>query len=156
MKKFTTYNVTPKDIEKKWYLIDAAGQKLGKVAARAAIILRGKDKPIYTPYLDTGDNVVIINVDKIVMSGNKGEDKLYYNHSGFPGGLKIVNYNELFGKNPIKPLEHAIKGMLPKGPLGRQMLRNLKVYRGADHPHMGQHPKVLDVASMNSKNVKRS
>ncbi len=144
MKKFTTYNVTPKDIEKKWYLIDAAGQKLGKVAARAAIILRGKDKPIYTPYLDTGDNVVIINVDKIVMSGNKGEDKLYYNHSGFPGGLKIVNYNELFDKNPIKPLEHAIKGMLPKGPLGREFFKNLRVYKDDQYKQVSQKPVVVE------------
>ena len=144
MKKFTTYNVTPKDIEKKWYLIDAAGQKLGKVAARAAIILRGKDKPIYTPYLDTGDNVVIINVDKIVMSGNKGEDKLYYNHSGFPGGLKIVNYNELFEKNPVKPLEHAIKGMLPKGPLGRELFKNLRVYNDDQYKQVSQKPVVVE------------
>ncbi len=144
MKKYTTYNVTPKDIEKKWYLIDAAGQKLGKVAARAAIILRGKDQPLYTPYLDTGNNVVIINVDKIVVTSNKGEDKLYYNHSGFPGGLKIVNYNKLFEKNPIKPLEHAIKGMLPKGPLGRDLFRNLRIYKDDQYAQVGQKPEKVE------------
>ena len=143
MKKFNTYNVTPKDIEKKWYIIDAAGQKLGKVAVKAANILRGKNKPIYTPYLDTGDNVVIINTDKIVVTGNKGDDKMYYHHSGYPGGLKSINYDKLIQKHPMKPLELAIKGMLPKGPLGRKLFKNMRIYRDDKYQQVSQKQKRL-------------
>jgi len=105
MKKYLTYNVKPKDVEKKWFIIDAAGQTLGKVAAKAAIILRGKNKPIYTPYLDTGDNVIVINSEKIVVTGNKGDGKIYYTHSGYLGSLKTATFNVLQGKFPTRPLE---------------------------------------------------
>ena len=144
MKKFNTYNVTPKDIEKKWYIIDAAGQKLGKVAVKAANILRGKNKPIYTPYLDTGDNVVIINTDKIVVTGNKGDDKMYYHHSGYPGGLKSINYDKLIQKHPMKPLDLAIKGMLATGPLGRKLFKNMRIYRDDKYQQVSQKPILVE------------
>ncbi len=142
--KYKTYNVTPKDIKKKWYLIDAKDQILGKVAAKASYILRGKHKTIYTPYLDTGDNVVIINADKIKVSGKKLSDKVYYSHSGYPGGLKKIVLGKLMEKNPIKPLELAIKGMLPKGPLGRKLFRNLKIYTGAEYNQLSQKPILVE------------
>lgn len=142
--KYKTYNVTPKDIKKKWYLIDANNQILGKVAAKAAYILRGKHTPFYTPYLDTGDNVIIINADKIKVSGKKLSDKIYYNHSGYPGGLKTINLGKLLEKNPAKPLELAIKGMLPKGPLGRKLFGNLRIYIGPNHEQVSQKPIVIE------------
>ena len=142
--KYKTYNVTPKDIQKKWYLIDAKDQILGKVAAKASYILRGKHKAIYTPYLDTGDNVVIINADKIKVTGKKLSDKVYYSHSGYPGGLKTITLGKLMQKNPIKPLELAIKGMLPKGPLGRELFRNLRIYIGTEYAQVSQNPIVVD------------
>jgi len=128
-KKYVTYNVTTKDISKKWFIIDASGKSLGKVAAKAAYILRGKHKPIYTPYMDTGDNVIIINAEKAIMTGNKFTDKIYYHHSGFVGGIKSITYDKLIAKKPTDPMEIAIKGMLPKGPLGRKIFRNLRVYK---------------------------
>jgi len=128
-KKYTTYNVRKKDITKRWFIIDATDKPLGKVAAKAAYILRGKHKPIYTPYIDTGDNVIIINAEKALMTGNKFTDKIYYHHSGFVGGIKSITYNKLISKKPTDPMEIAIKGMLPKGPLGRKIFRNLRVYK---------------------------
>ncbi|HOE99778.1 MAG TPA: 50S ribosomal protein L13 [Spirochaetota bacterium] len=145
MKKYLTYNVKPKDVEKKWFIIDAAGQTLGKVAVKAAMILRGKNKPIYTPYLDTGDNVIIINSEKIVVTGNKGEGKMYYTHSGYLGSLKANSFNVLQGKFPTRPLELAIKGMLPKGPLGRKLFRNLRVYKDDKHGQISQKPEPVQV-----------
>jgi len=142
--KYKTYNVTPKDVNKKWYLIDAKDQILGKVAVKASYILRGKHKTIYTPYLDTGDNVVIINADKIKISGNKLEDKIYYSHSGYPGGLKKITLGKLLEKNPLKPLELAIKGMLPKGPLGRKLFNNLRIYTGSEYEQKSQNPIIVE------------
>jgi len=122
--KSKTYNVTPKDINKKWYLIDAKGKTLGKVAVKAAYILRGKHQPLYTTNLDTGDNVIIINANQVKMTGRKYNDKMYYNYSGYPSGLKSINYAKLVAKKTYQTVELAIKGMLPKGPLGRQLFRN--------------------------------
>ncbi len=144
IKKLKTYNVTPKDINKKWYLIDAAGKPMGKVAVKAAYILRGKHQPIFTPNLDTGDNVIIINAKNAVMTGRKFNDKTYYHHTGWPGGLKSTTYAKLIEKNPIKPLELAIKGMLPKGPLGRKLFRNLRVYKDENHNQNSQKPILVE------------
>lgn len=144
MNKYKTYNVTPKDVTKKWYIIDAAGKPLGKVAARASHILRGKHKTIFTPYLDTGDNVIIINAEKAVMTGNKFTDKIYYHYSGHPGGLKSYTYDKLVEKKPTFPMENAIKGMLPKGPLGRDMFRNLRVYEGDKYEQVSQNPELVE------------
>ncbi len=138
VKKYLTYNVGKKDIKKEWYIIDAADKPLGKVAAKASYILRGKHKSIYTPYLDTGDNVVIINAEKALMTGKKFTDKMYYHHTGYPGGIKSVNYAKLIEKKPTSPMELAIKGMLPKGPLGRKIFRNLRVYKGDSHKQISQ------------------
>ncbi|MBN2546283.1 MAG: 50S ribosomal protein L13 [Spirochaetes bacterium] len=138
LKKHLTYNVGKKDIKKDWYIIDAAGKPLGKVAVKASYILRGKHKPIYTPYLDTGDNVVIINAEKALITGKKFMDKIYYHHTGYPGGLKSINYAKLLAKKPTSPMEIAIKGMLPKGPLGRKLFKNLRVYKGETHKQISQ------------------
>lgn len=143
LKKYLTYNVGKKDIKKEWYLIDAAGKSMGRVAEKASYILRGKHKPIYTPYLDTGDNVVIINASKAIMTGKKFTDKIYYTHSGYPGGLKNENYAKLIARKPCTPLELAIKGMLPKGPLGRSLFRNLRVYK--DDKHLQNSQKINTV-----------
>ena len=145
MNHFKTYNVTKKDIQKKWYLIDAAGVSMGRVAERAAYILRGKHKAIYTPHLDTGDNVIIINAEKAVMTGNKGSDKMYYRHSGYPGGLTENSYDKVMEKKPTYPMEQAIKGMLPHGRLGRVLMQNVKIYAGTDHPHTAQNPKAIEL-----------
>ncbi len=142
--KAKTYNVTPKDIDKKWYLIDAKGKIMGKVAVKAAYILRGKHQPLYTPNLDTGDNVIIINANQAKMTGNKYNDKMYYNYSGYPSGLKSITYSKLMAKNPIRPLELAIKGMLPKGPLGRKLFRNLRVYKDDKHNQKSQNPIIVE------------
>ena len=135
-----TYYAKPQEVEREWVLIDATDQVLGRVAVKAAHILKGKHKPQYTPHVDTGDFVVIINADKIRVTGNKAEDKRYYRHSGFPGGLKSESFNEAMAKHPERVIEHAVKGMLPKNTLGRAMGKKLKVYTGAEHPHMAQKP----------------
>lgn len=140
-----TYNVTPKDIQKKWYLIDANGKPFGKVAEKAAYILRGKHKAIYTPYLDAGDNVIIINAAKASLSGNKFSDKMYYHHTLYPGSMKSTNYAKLVDKHPTRPMELAIKGMLPKGPLGRQLFRNLRVYKDDVMKQSSQNPEVVQL-----------
>lgn len=142
--KYKTYNVTPRDIKKKWYIIDAKDKIVGKVAAKTAYILRGKHKVIYTPYLDTGDNVVIINADKVKVTGNKLLDKIYYRHSGYPGGLKTITLGKLLEKNPIRPLELAIKRMLPKGPLGRKLFKNLRIYVGSEYKQISQKPIMVE------------
>lgn len=142
--KAKTFNVTKKDINKKWYLIDAKGKTLGKVAVKAAYILRGKHQPLFTPNLDTGGNVVIINALQAKMTGKKYNDKMYYQHTGYPGGLKSINYAKLMAKNPIRPLELAIKGMLPKGPLGRELFRNLRVYKDDKHMQNSQKPIIVE------------
>ena len=138
-----TYVATKDSIERKWLVIDAEGMVLGRCATEVAKLLRGKHKPTYTPFLDTGDNVIVINVDKLVLTGKKLDDKVYRHHSGFPGGLKEVDYRTLMAKNPEKAFEIAVKGMLPKNRLGRKMINKLKVYKGPEHNHQAQKPEVL-------------
>lgn len=134
-----------KNLERKWYLVNAEGQTLGRVAVRIANILRGKNKPLYTPNMITGDSVVVVNAEKVVVTGRKRTDKLYHRHSGYPGGLTIESFEKTIARKPTFPLEHAIKGMLPRGRLGRQMFGNVKVYAGPDHPHAAQKPQALEI-----------
>ncbi|WP_028972737.1 50S ribosomal protein L13 [Spirochaeta cellobiosiphila] len=140
-----TIFVKPAEVARKWYIIDAQDQVLGRVAVRVASVLRGKNKPCYTPHQEIGDYVIVINADKMKLSGNKNKTKLYYRHSGYPGGLSVDTYETLSAKKPGAPLEKAIKGMLPKGPLGRKLFKNVKVYTGDRHPHAAQQPEVLNV-----------
>lgn len=139
-----TFMAKPADIEKKWYVIDAAGRPLGRTASEAARLLRGKHKPIFTPNIDTGDFVIIINADQAILTGDKLLQKKYYRHSGYPGGLKEMNYKDLMQKKPCLAVEKAVKGMLPHNVLGRAQGRKLKVYVGADHPHAAQKPEVWE------------
>lgn len=139
-----SYMAKPNEIERKWYVIDAEGKVLGRLATEVASILRGKNKPIYTPHVDTGDHVIIINAEKIKLTGNKLQQKNHYYHTGYPGGLKEVPYSQLIEKNPEKIIELAVKGMLPKNRLGRQMYRKLKVYRGSTHNHEAQQPEIYE------------
>ncbi len=138
-----TIYVKPKDVERKWWVIDAEGQKLGRVAVKAVELLRGKHKPEFVPFHELGDFVIIINAEKVEVSGNKAKDKLYYRHTGYPGGLKVERFSDMLIKKPTFPIEAAVKGMLPKGPMGRKLFRNLKVYEGAEHPHAAQKPSVI-------------
>ena len=131
------------DITRKWYVVDAEGLALGRVASQVANILRGKNKPIYTPNVDTGDFVIIINASKVILTGKKLDQKIYYKHSGFVGGLKETKYRKLLAEKPEEALRHAVVGMLPKGPLGRQMAKKLKIYAGAEHEHAAQKPEML-------------
>ena len=140
-----TYVATPADIERKWYVVDAEGKTLGRMASEIASVLRGKKKPIYTPFMDTGDYVIVVNADKVKVTGKKLLQKKYYHHSGYIGGLKETTLKEMLEKHPERVVEHAVKGMLPKGPLGRQMYRKLFVYAGPDHKHQAQKPEVLEV-----------
>ena len=140
-----TVFVKPASVERKWFMIDADGQILGRVAAKAASIVRGKNKAIFAPHQEMGDYVVIINAGKIAVTGRKAEQKMYYRHSGFPGGLKSHNFEKVIEKHPTQPLEEAIKGMLPKGPLGRKLAKNAKIYAGAEHPHIAQNPAAIEV-----------
>jgi large subunit ribosomal protein L13 len=141
----TTYMAKPQEIERKWYVVDAAGQTLGRLASEVASILKGKHKPTYTPHVDTGDHVILINVEKIVLTGNKLADKKYYRHSMYPGGLKVTTAGEMLDKKPERMLELAIKGMLPKNSLGRQMFKKLHVYAGSEHPHQAQQPENYEL-----------
>jgi len=134
----------PASVERKWFIIDAEGKVLGRVAAKAASILRGKNKVIFVPHQEVGDFVVIINADKIKVTGRKAQQKIYYSHSGYIGGLKANNFEKVISRHPTMPLEIAIKGMLPKGPLGRKMAKNAKIYAGADHPHGSQKPAPIE------------
>lgn len=140
-----TVFITPATAERKWYIIDAAGKPLGRVAVKVASILRGKNKPTFTPSQETGDYVIVVNADKVVVTGRKRQNKMYYYHTGFPGGIKDFNFDELIGRNPVSPMEIAIRGMLPKGPLGRKLFKNAKVYAGPDHPHVAQMPTAIDL-----------
>jgi len=140
-----TIFVKPLTVQKKWYLIDAEGKELGKVAVAAARILRGKNKPIYVPHQDMGDYVIIINAEKAALSGNKYQDKMYYRHSNYPGGLRQTNYADMVKRNPVYPMEHAVKGMLPRGPLGRKLYTNMKVYAGANHQQQAQQPIKVEI-----------
>ena len=140
-----TFMLRKEDVEHKWYVIDAEGKTLGKVAALAASVLRGKNKPTYTPHVACGDNVIIINAEKVKLTGNKLEDKIYYNHSGYPGGLRERTAKTMVEKYPVEMVERAVKGMLPKGRLGRQMYTKLFVYEGENHPHAAQKPIKMEV-----------
>lgn len=139
-----TYVAKPHEVERKWYVIDADGKVLGRLASQVASILQGKHKPTYTPHVDTGDHVIVVNADKVVLTGKKLEQKLVYRHTGYPGGFKITKYRELMEKNPEKAVRKAIEGMLPKNKLGRAMAQKLRVYAGPDHPHEAQQPEVLE------------
>jgi large subunit ribosomal protein L13 len=140
-----TVFVKPASVERKWFLIDAEGKILGRVAAKVASIVRGKTKAIFAPHQEMGDYVVIINAGKVVISGRKAQQKMYYHHSGYPGGLKAQNYEKVAARHPTQPMENAIKGMLPKGPLGRKLAKNAKVYAGAVHPHIAQNPTAIEI-----------
>ena len=139
-----TYMAKPAEVEKKWWIIDAADKPLGRVSTEAARILRGKHKPIFTPNIDTGDFVIIINADKAILTGNKLDKKMYYHHSGYPGGLKEMTYRQLMAKKPVLAVEKAVKGMLPHNKLGRAQGKKLKVYDGDQHPHAAQKPEVWE------------
>jgi len=141
----TTSIATPENMDRKWYVVDAEGQTLGRMASQIAAVLRGKNKPCYTPFIDAGDYVIVINADKVVLTGNKLEQKYYYKHSGYPGGFKAVQYKHLMEKKPVFVVEKAIKGMLPKNRLGRAMFKKLKVYAGSEHPHAAQKPEKLEI-----------
>ncbi|WP_096438230.1 50S ribosomal protein L13 [Alteribacter populi] len=141
----TTYMAKPNEVERKWYVVDAEGQTLGRLASEVASILRGKHKPTFTPHIDTGDHVILINADKIHLTGNKLADKMYYRHSQYPGALKSMTAQEMRDRKPVKMLELAIKGMLPKGSLGRQQSKKLHVYTGSEHPHEAQQPETYEL-----------
>jgi len=140
-----TYSVKQADITRSWYLVDAEGIPLGKLAVELAKILKGKNKPIYSTHLDVGDHVIVVNAEKVVLTGNKLQKKIYYRHSGYPGGLKEISYEMLMRDNPELAVEKAVRGMLPKNRLGRSMLGKLHVYAGPDHPHAAQKPEQLDL-----------
>jgi len=138
-----TFQAKPHEVERKWHLVDAEGKTLGRLASRVAILLRGKHKPIFTPHVDTGDHVVIINADRIHLTGKKRKNKIYYHHTGFPGGLKSITAEQLSAKKPTALLSKAIHGMLPKNSLGKQMAKKLRIYAGPSHPHQAQGPMPL-------------
>ena len=140
----SSYIAKPSEIERKWYVLDAEGKTLGRLASEAASILRGKKKPTYTPFLDCGDYVIVINADKVEVTGKKAKEKIYKHHTGYPGGLREITFEKLQAKDPEEIIRHAVKGMMPKGPLGRQMYKKLKVYAGPEHKHAAQKPEVWE------------
>ena len=140
-----TYTLKPGDIQRKWYIVDAEGQNLGRLASKIAAILRGKHKPSFTPWMDNGDFVIVVNADKVAVSGNRETDKFYYTFSGYLGGMKAISLRDQLTKHPDRVLMSAIKGMLPHNRLGRQMVKKLKVYSGVEHPHMAQQPEKLEL-----------
>ena len=140
-----TYNARNETASHDWYVVDASGKTLGRLASEIARRLRGKHKPVYTPHVDTGDYIVVINASQVKVTGNKSKDKIYYSHSGYPGGIKEITFEKLLAKKPERVIEIAVKGMLPKNPLGRAMYRKLKVYAGTEHPHAAQQPQQLDL-----------
>ena len=140
-----TFTATPETVTRDWFVVDADGKTLGRIATEIATRLRGKHKPEYTPHVDTGDYIIVINAEKVTVTGNKAKGKTYYSHSGFPGGIKQISFEKLQAHKPEMIIEKAVKGMLPKGPLGRAMFRKLKVYAGAEHNHTAQQPQVLDI-----------
>ncbi|HWW65981.1 MAG TPA: 50S ribosomal protein L13 [Sphingomonadaceae bacterium] len=149
----TTKSATPATVEKKWLLIDAEGLVVGRVATIIANILRGKHKPSFTPHIDCGDNVVVINADKVQFTGRKAQQKVYYRHTGYAGGIKGITAEKVLeGRFPERVLEKAVERMIPRGPLGRQQMRNLRIFSGPQHSHEAQNPEILDVASLNRKN----
>mgnify|MGYP003403139489 CR=1 FL=1 len=150
-----TYSAKPADIDKKWVLIDAEGVVLGRLASYVAKVLRGKHKATFTPHMDMGDNVIVINADKVQLTGNKRADKRYYWHTGYPGGIKHRTAGQILeGKHPERVISKAVERMLPGGPLSRQQMTHLKIYAGGEHPHAAQNPETLDLAGMNSKNTR--
>jgi large subunit ribosomal protein L13 len=140
-----TYNATNETATHDWFVVDAAGKTLGRLASQIALRLRGKHKPEYTRHVDTGDYIIVINADQVKVTGAKSKNKVYYSHSGYPGGIKEITFDKLQAKHPTRVIEIAIKGMLPKNPLGRDMYRKLKVYAGKEHPHAAQQPKILEL-----------
>ena len=151
----STYSAKAADIEKKWVLIDAKGLVVGRLASIVALRLRGKHKPTYTPHVDDGDNVIIVNAEKIVLTGRRREQKVYHHHTGYIGGIKERSAKYILeSRFPERVVEKAVQRMLPHGPLGRKQFGNLRVYKGPDHPHAAQQPEVLDIAAMNRKNVR--
>jgi len=152
-----THSTKTVDIEKKWVVIDATGLVVGRLASVIALRLRGKHKPTFTPHMDDGDNIVVVNADKVVFTGRKKEQKVYFHHTGYPGGIKERTAKFILdGRFPERVVEKAVERMLPRGPLGRKQLGNLRVYKGAEHPHEAQVPVSLDVAGMNAKNARRA
>jgi large subunit ribosomal protein L13 len=149
----TTKVATPATVEKKWHIVDAEGLVVGRMASIIANILRGKHKPSYTPFIDCGDNVIIINAEKVRFTGKKASQKVYYRHTGYAGGIKEARADKILeGRFPERVLEKAIERMIPRGPLGRQQMRNLRIFKGTEHPHAAQNPETLDIGSMNRKN----
>lgn len=140
-----SFMASPATVEKKWYVIDAAGHTLGRLSSEIAKVLRGKNKPTYTPFIDTGDNVIVVNADKIKVTGKKLQNKTYFSHSNYPGGAKETTLGEMMAKKPTEVIIHAVAGMLPKGPLGRSMITKLHVYAGPEHPHAAQKPEALEI-----------
>jgi len=140
-----TYSAKAETVERDWYIVDAEGKTLGRLAAEIATRLRGKHKPEFTPHVDTGDYIVIVNAEKITVTGNKSKGKIYYSHTGYPGGIKDISFEKLIDKAPERVIQSAVKGMLPRGPLGREMFRKLKVYAGVSHPHAAQQPQTLEI-----------
>ena len=140
-----TFSAKSHEVQRDWYIVDASGKVLGRVAAEIARRLRGKHKPEFTPHVDTGDYIVVVNVDKLRVTGNKAKDKLYHRHTTYPGGIYTTSFEKMQARHPERVLQLAVKGMLPKGPLGYAMLRKMKVYAGAEHPHLAQQPKTLQI-----------
>lgn len=140
-----TYSLKLGDVEKKWYLVDAEGKTLGRFATQIAAILRGKHKPTFTPHMDMGDNIIVVNAEKVQLTGRKAEQKKYYRHSGYPGGIKVTSFSDMIEKKPKMVITIAVKGMLPHNRLGRRILKNLKVYTGTEHPHASQNPEKLEL-----------
>jgi large subunit ribosomal protein L13 len=150
-----SYSAKPADVDKKWVMIDASGLVVGRLAAIIALRLRGKHKPTFTPHVDCGDNVIVINAEKVVFTGRKLQQKIYYHHTGYPGGIKERSARSIMdGRFPERIVEKAVERMLPRGPLGRRQLGNLRVYRGNEHPHAAQTPETIDIAAMNRKNAR--
>ena len=150
-----TYSAKPSEVEHKWWLIDANGVVAGRLASEVAKILRGKHKPTFTPHMDCGDNVIVINAEKVLLTGNKAAQSVFYWHTGYPGGIKGRSKGAILtGKHPERVIEKAVERMVPRGPLGRRVMRNLRVYAGPEHPHTAQSPEPLDIAAMNRKNVR--
>lgn len=148
-----TYSAKPAEVEKKWLLVDADGLVVGRLAALVATRLRGKHKPTYTPHIDCGDNIIVVNAEKAVFTGNKRTDKTYYRHTGYPGGIKSITADKVLdGRFPERVIEMAVRRMMPGGPLSRAQLKNLKIYAGTEHPHDAQKPEPLDIGSLNGKN----
>tara|TARA_B110000438_G_scaffold60397_1_gene60586 strand:+ start:115 stop:549 length:435 start_codon:yes stop_codon:yes gene_type:complete len=140
-----TYSAKPESVQREWFIVDAAEKTLGRLATEIALRLKGKHKPEYTPHVDTGDYIVVINAEKIRVTGKKTTDKMYYRHTGYPGGLRSISFDKLIDHKPEMVIEQAVKGMLPKNPLGRDMYRKLKVYAGTEHPHAAQQPQTLEI-----------